>query len=310
MDHTDMKKTFSQALIDLVRTGDNIAVVDADLMRIVGSQRFRDTYPERYYQVGIAEQDMVGTAAGLAIMGRTVFATTFTNFISLRAADQICNTVCYNNLNVKVCGIYAGLTSEKNGGTHISVEDVTIFRGMPNMRIIDPGDGNEFYQAMCAAARMPGPFYIRISKGPMMPILPKGYQFQFGKAVILSEGTDATLITSGLTTAFGVEACIMLREAGIYIRHIHMPTIKPIDRDAVIRAAQETGMLFVAENQSIVGGLGSAVAETVCDSFPVRVKRLGVTDEFCVGASVAHLSAQYDIDAQGIVKQIRFALRK
>ena len=299
MDHTDMKKTFSQSLIDLTEAGENIAVVDADLMRIVGSSGFRDAYPDRYFQVGIAEQDLVGTAAGLSIMGRTVFATTFTNFISLRAADQICNTVCYNGLNVKVCGIYAGITSEKNGGTHISVEDVTIFRGMPHMRIIDPGDGNEFYQAMGVAARTPGPFYIRISKGPMAPVLPADYQFHLGKGVVLSEGTDAALITSGLTTSFGLDACSILRSAGIHIRHIHMPTVKPIDRDAVIQAAQETGMLFVAENQSIIGGLGSAVAETVCDSFPVRV-----------GASVAHLSAQYDINAQGIVKRIRSALQK
>lgn len=310
MGHTDMKKTFSQALIDLTAGGENIAVVDADLMRIVGSGAFRDAYPDRYYQAGIAEQDMVGIAAGLALEGRTVFATTFSNFIALRAADQIRNGVCYNDLNVKVCGIYAGISSEKNGGTHISVEDVAIFRGMPGIRIVDPGDANEFYQVMCTAAKTPGPFYIRISKGPMPAILPEEYTFQLGKALELRPGTEAALITSGLTTGFGMKACDILAEKGIRIRHIHMPTIKPVDRESILRAAKETGMLFTAENQSVIGGLGSAVAEVVCKEFPVRVERLGIPDVFCVGASIDYLSAQHGFSAECIAQKIENSLRK
>lgn len=308
MKRTDMKTTFSEALVDLVRQGENLAVVDADLMRITGTGGFQKEYPERHFQVGIAEQDLVGTAAGLALMGRTVFAATFTNFIALRAADQIRNAVCYNNLNVKACGIYAGITSEKNGGTHISVEDVAIFRGMPGMRIVDPGDANEFYQAVQTAARTPGPFYIRISKGPMPVLFPEDYTFRLGKGVELRQGTDATLITSGLTTVFGIEACTILQQKGFHLRHLHLPTIKPLDRDIVIRAARETGMLFVAENQSVIGGLGSAVAETIGDVCPVRVERLGIPDKFCAGASVAHLSSQYDISAQGISQRVQAVL--
>ena len=307
-DYSNMKSTFSCALNDMVAQGENIAVVDADLMRIVGSAGFKEVNPERYFQVGISEQDMVGTAAGLALMGRTVFATTFSNFISLRAADQVCNAVCYNNLDVKVCGIYAGISSEKNGGTHISVEDTAIFRAMPGMTILDPGDGDEFYQAMCLAAKTPGPFYIRISKGPMPKILPDDYKLQLGKGVVLSEGTDAALITSGLTTKFGVEACATLREQGINVRHIHMPTIKPLDRDIVLKAAKETGMLFVAENHSVVGGLGSAVAETVCESYPVHVERMGIRDTFCVGASVSYLADQHGFSANKIAQTIASAL--
>lgn len=310
MKRMDMKTTFSEALIDLVKQGENLAVVDADLMRIAGTSNFQKEYPGRHFQVGIAEQNMIGTAAGLALMGRTAFATTFTNFISLRVADQVCNTVCYNNLNVKICGIYAGITSEKNGGTHISVEDVTIFRSMPRMRIVDPGDANEFYQVVQTAARIPGPFYIRISKGPMPVLFPEDYTFQLGKGVELCQGTDATLLTSGLTTAFGMEACSLLKQQGIQLRHLHLPTVKPLDQEIILRAARETGMLFVVENQSILGGLGSAVAETVCDAYPVQVKRLGIPDEFCAGADVAHLSDQYGISAQGIAKKIQAVLNR
>ena len=309
-DYSNMKSTFSCALNDMVAQGENIAVVDADLMRIVGSAGFKEANPERYFQVGISEQDMVGTAAGLALMGRTVFATTFSNFISLRAADQVCNAVCYNNLNVKVCGIYAGISSEKNGGTHISVEDTAIFRAMPGMTILDPGDGDEFYQAMCLAAKTPGPFYIRISKGPMPKILPDDYKLQLGKGVVLNEGNDATLITSGLTTKFGIDACMMLKEIGLNVRHIHMPTVKPLDKEIIIKAAKETGALVVAENHSVVGGLGSAVAEAVCESYPVHVERLGIRDSFCVGASVAYLANQHGFSAEKIVEKIKTILKK
>lgn len=310
MEMTDMKESFSQALIDLVQKGENIAVVDADLMRITGTTTFRNKYPERCFQVGIAEQNLVGIAAGLALMGRTVFASTFSTFISLRSADQVRNTVCYNNLNVKLCGTYAGITTEKNGGTHASIEDITIFRGIPSVRIIDAGDGNEFYQALHVAAETPGPFYLRISKGPMPVLFSKHYTFKLGKAVELNKGTDATLITSGLTTRFGMEACVLLAGEGISVRHLHMPTIKPLDKESIILAAQETGMLFVAENHSIIGGLGSAVAEAVCEACPTHVERMGITDEFCVGASIAHLATKYCISAESIFRRIRTALRR
>ncbi|MBQ9031770.1 MAG: transketolase family protein [Parasporobacterium sp.] len=304
MGFTDMKKTFSQSLIDLTEQGENIAMVDADLMRIVGSNYFRDKYPERYFQVGIAEQDMIGTAAGLALTGRTVFTSSFSNFIALRDADQICNTVCYNDLNVKMCGIYAGVSSEKNGGTHISVSDINLFRGLPKMKVIDPADANEFYQAMCCAAKTPGPVYIRISKGPMEEILPQEYQFELGKGIQLKDGDDATLITTGLTTGFGIKACEALENKGIHIRHIHMPTIKPIDEELVIKAAKETKMIFTAENHTVVGGLGSAVTEVITQSCPTKVERMGIPDVFCVGASIAYLSDQHGFSAEKITDRI------
>jgi len=310
MENGDMKKVFSKALFDLVAQGEDIGVVDADLMRIVGTTDFKDAYPDRYVQVGIAEQDLVGTAAGMALMGRTVFATTFSNFISLRAADQVCNAVCYNDLNVKICGIYAGITSEKNGGTHISVTDINTFRGMPSMRIVDPCDSNEFYQVMCMAAKTPGPFYVRISKGPMKDILPPDYKFRLGKGVELCQGTDAALITSGLTTGFGIKACELLKEAGISVRLIHMPSVKPVDKDIIIKAARETGIIFVAENHSVIGGLGSAVAETVSSEYPVIVERMGINDTFCVGASIAYLAGQHGISAECIADKIQKKLKK
>ncbi len=309
MGHCDVKKIFSQVTCDLAADGTDIAVVDADLMRIVGSTGFCDAYPERYFQVGIAEQDLIGTAAGMALMGRTVFASTFAVFVTLRAADQIRNAVCYNDLDVKICGIYSGITTEKNGGTHISVEDVAILRAIPNMRIIDPADANEMYAAMKLAAKTPGPFYIRIAKGPLPQFLPQGYSFELGKGVELCPGTDAALITSGLTTAFGIDACSALRESGVNVRHIHMPSIKPIDREIIVKAAKETGMLFVAENHSVIGGLGSAVAEVVCDEYPTTVRRLGITDSFCVGASVSYLADKYDISAAGIARRIKSAVK-
>jgi transketolase len=305
VEKADMKETFGRALMDIAASGREIAVVDADLMRIAGTRAFRDAYPERYFEVGIAEQNLVGVAAGLALMGRAVFATTFSNFISLRAADQICNTVCYNNLNVKVCGIYAGISSEINGGTHISVADVAVLRSLPAMRIVDPGDGNEFYQAVRCAAETEGPFYIRISKGPMATLFPPEYRFILGKGVLMQDGNDITLVTGGLTTEFGIRACALLREQGIAVRHIHMPTIKPIDSDMVLKAARETGKIVVAENHSVIGGLGSAIAETVCGKEPVPVIRLGVNDEFCVGAKVDYLSCRHQISADAIAARIR-----
>ncbi len=310
MNHTDMKKTFAQATIDLAKEGCNVAVVDADLMRIVGSAAFRDEYPDRYFQVGIAEQDLVSTAAGLALTGRMVFATSFSNFISLRAADQVCNTVCYNNLNVKVCGIYAGISSEKNGGTHISVSDVNLFRAVPGISIIDPGDANELYQAMKVAGTTDGPFYLRISKGPMDKLFADDYKFQLGKSLQLREGKDVTLITSGLTTKFGITACEELEKRGISVCHIHMPTIKPIDTEAILRAAKDTSMIFTAENHSIIGGLGSAVSEVVSANCPTRVVRMGINDTFCVGASVAYLSEQHGFSAEKIVERIKTELNK
>ncbi len=306
----DMKATFGRALMDIAASGREIAVVDADLMRISGTGAFREAYPEKHFQAGIAEQNLVGVAAGLALMERVVFATTFSNFISLRAADQVCNTVCYNNLNVKVCGIYAGISSEVNGGTHISIADVAVFRSMPGMRIVDPGDGNEFYQAVRCAAETEGPFYIRISKGPMSVLFPEDYRFTFGKGVLMQDGRDLTLVTCGLTTEFGIHACARLKEQGIIVRHIHMPTIKPIDGDMILKAARETGKIVVAENHSVIGGLGSAVAETVCEKEPVPVIRLGVDDEFCVGAKLDYLACRHRISANAIAARIRDELNE
>ena len=308
MDYTDMKTTFSKSLIDLVEQGANISVVDADLMRIVGSTEFKKAYPDRYVNCGIAEMNAVDTACGLALMGSTVFVSSFGIFMALRAADQVRNCICYNDLDVKVCGIYSGITGEINGGTHIPVEDVAIFRALPNMRIVEPGDANEFYQMMQVAAKTYGPFYIRIPKGPMNVVLPQDYKFELGKGLVLNEGTDATLVTSGITTEFGIKATTLLKEKGLNIRHIHMPSIKPIDDELIIKAAKETGTIFVAENHSIIGGLGSAIAETLAEKCPTKVIRIGVPDVFSVGAKVDYLSKAYGFDSEGLANTISRSL--
>jgi transketolase len=302
------KDTYGETLVRLGQSDPRIVVVEADLMKASGSDAFMKVFPERHFNVGIAEQNLVGVAAGLAAMGKIPFASSFSSFISQRACDQDVNAVCYNRFNVKLCGTYAGLTSEKNGGTHISVEDIAIFRCMPNMVVIDPADCTELASAMEAAYRHEGPVYLRISRGPLQPVLEPGHPFKIGQSVQIQDGRDLCLVTTGVVTWQGILACRELSEKGIKIRHVHMPTIKPLDRQAIKAAATDTGRIVTAENHSRLGGLGSAVAEAVCDDCPVPVWRLGLDDQFGETATLDWLLDHFGISAHQIALKIETIL--
>ena len=305
-----VKDTFGETLVKLGRKNSRIVVLEADLMKASGSEIFMKEFPRRHFNVGIAEQNLVGIAAGLASMGKIPFASTFSSFISQRSCDQAINAVCYNKFNVKLCGIYAGLTNEKNGGTHISVEDISIFRSMPNMVVLAPADCRELELSMEAVAQYDGPVYIRIARGPLNEIFGKDYKFVIGEAVVLQDGNDISLITTDITTWEGQLACETLKSKGIKVRHIHMPTIKPIDRDEILRAAQETGAIVTVENHSRLGGLGSAVTEIVCDACPVIVKRLGIDDKFGETAKLDWLVSKFGISSEHIVTAIEEVLSR
>lgn len=306
----DVRVAYGETLVRLGHKDRRIVAIEADLMKASGSAPFRDAFPERHFNVGVAEQNLVGIAAGFAAMGKIPFASAFAVFLSQRACDQDVNAVAFNNLNVKLVGTYAGLTQEKNGGMHIGVEDMAVFRSMPNMTVIVPCDCAELASAVEAIARYQGPVFLRIARGPLKTILPADHQFIIGKAVVLQEGTDVSLITTGITTWEGKTACDKLRARGASVRHIHMPTIKPIDRAEIARAARETGAIVTAENHSRLGGLGSAVTEVVCDECPVPVTRLGMDNRFGQTADLDWLIKEYGISSDHIVSAVEGILRR
>jgi transketolase len=309
-EEVDPRESYGNTLVRLGRSDPRIVVLEADLMKASGSAPFKAAFPERHFNVGIAEQNLVGVAAGLAAMGKVPFASAFAGFIAQRACDQDVNAVCFNNLAVKLVGTYGGLTQEKNGGMHIGVEDIAIFRCMPNMSVVVPCDCVELESAMEAISRHPGPTYLRIARGPLKTVLPGDYQFKLGSAVVLSEGEDIGLITTGITTWEGKVAGEALAAKGLRVRHVHMPTIKPIDRDEVVRTARQTGAIVTVENHSRLGGLGGAVAEIVCDECPVPVTRVGIDDRFGQTATLDWLMQEYGITSAHIVGAIETTLAR
>ncbi len=304
IEYEDPRRAYADTLIALAETDPRVVVVEADLMKASGSEPFKQRFPERHFNVGIAEQNLVGVAAGLAAMGKIPFASSFASVASQRACDQAVNAVCFNRFNVKIVGSYAGLTSEKNGGTHISVEDTAIFRAMPNMVVLDPGDCGELAGAIRAAWAYDGPVYIRMARGPLPKVFQSPSAFRLGKSVTMEPAGDVTLITSGITTWEGIGACRELKDKGIRVRHIHMPSIKPLDTEVILAAAKETRLICTVENHSRIGGLGSAVAELVCEHQPVPVLRLGLNDCFGETGSLDYLLHKFGISSAHIVKAL------
>ena len=317
----DVKKIYGQTLHRLMGEKDGIIAVDADLMRIAGTECIRDDFPDRYVNAGIAEQNAVAVAAGLAAMGKTVFISAFSQFLGTRASDQCLDTVCYNQLNVKLIGTYAGITSAINGGTHISLTDIAMFRAMPGMKVMEPADGAEFSWAIGEAARIDGPVYIRIPKGPLHCIFEPGTEFGLGKGHVLSgvkgRGTcrqsaghkRIAVISSGITTQRAAEAVKILRESGVYVTHIHMGQLKPADDDLLIETAKDHDIIVTLDNHNVIGGLGDVVCQAVSARTPApAVIRLGIEDVFCEGMKEDQLAERHGISAAAIVRTIRHLL--
>jgi transketolase len=304
------RDAYGKALAKLGAQNPKVVVLDADLSKSTKTVDFAKVFPERFINVGIAEQNLVGISAGLAAAGMIPFASTFAMFATGRAFEIIRNSVCYPQLNVKICASHAGLTVGEDGGSHQSIEDIAIMRVLPHMTVIVPADAVETEKAVFAAAEMKGPVYMRLGR-PAVPVLfPEDYDFQIGKAVTMREGTDVTVIACGIMVAEALEAADQLAKDGISVKVINMSTIKPIDKEAIINAAKETGAIVTAEEHSIIGGLGGAVAEVLSENIPTPLVRIGIMDTFGESGSPNDLLEKYGLTAECIAQGVRKAFVK
>ena len=306
---TATRDAYGKALVELGGINDKIVVLDADLAAATKTGMFKKAYPDRFFDSGIAESNMMGVAAGLATTGYTVFASTFAMFAAGRAYEQVRNSIAYPHLNVKIGAIHAGISVGEDGASHQCCEDIALMRVIPGMVIINPADDIEARAAVFAAAEYEGPVYMRFGRLAVPRIFDESYKFELGKAVTLREGSDVTIIATGLMVNEAIEAAKALADEGISAEVINIHTIKPLDKEAVIRSAAKTGAVVTAEEHSIIGGLGGAVAEALCESGkPVPVVRLGVNDVFGRSGPAVELLHIYGLDAQNIVAKAKQAI--
>ena len=304
-----MEKPFENTLLKAAELNENLVVVDADLSRVCETNLFASRFPGRYFNIGVAEANMVSISAGLALSGKTVFCGTFAGFMTMRAGDQVSVGVAYMQTDVKLCGFEAALVSGANGATHQCMEDLAIMRAMPNMRVYDPVDATDLCAIIEYEATHPGPAYLRGIRKTVPVILdPQKYHFQPGKAFQVREGKDVTLIASGLMLARAISAGEQLATENITARILSMSCLKPIDSQAILQAAVETGCIVTAENHSILGGLGSAVAEVVTESHPVPVLRVGIKDKFGEVGKEDYLAQKFKIGVPDIVRAAKSAI--
>lgn len=287
---------------------ENIVVLDADLSKSTKTEMFKKEYPERFINAGIAEGNMMSVAAGLASCGKTVFASSFAMFAAGRAFEQVRNSICYPHLNVKIGATHAGISVGEDGATHQCLEDIGIMRTIPGMVIINPADANEAFLAVKAAIEYEGPVYLRFGRLAVPVIFDENYNFEIGKGVVLNGGSDVTLAATGLMVSEALEAASELEKDGISARVINISTIKPIDKEIIIKAAKETGAIVTCEEHNIYGGLGSAVAEVLSENKPVPMKRVGTMDVFGKSGVPKKLMEEYGLDAKTIVKRAKEAV--
>ena len=304
------RDAYGLALVELGKVNENIVVLDADLSKSTKTCDFKKEFPDRFFNMGIAEQNMLGVAAGLAASGKIPFASSFAVFAVGRAYDQIRNSIAYPKLNVKIAATHAGLTVGEDGGSHQMLEDIALMRALPNMTVLVPADGIETREAVLQAAEMKGPVYIRLGRSKVETIFDENYRFQIGKGVVLREGTDVTLVACGIMTAMALEAAEKLAEDDIQAAVVNISTIKPIDSALLIKMAQETGAVVTCEEHTIMGGLGSAVAEVLSENYPVPMKRIGVEDKFGQSGLPDELLAAYGLTADHIVTAAKDVIAK
>lgn len=302
------REAYGKALVKLGKINDDVVVLDADLSKSTKTNDFLKAYPNRFFNMGIAEQNLVGAACGFATAGKIPFASTFAMFATGRAFEVIRNSVCYPKLNVKICATHAGITVGEDGGSHQSVEDISLMRSIPNMTVVVPADGVEAEKMIFAAAEFNGPMYVRLGRSAVPTIFEEDYNFEIGKGVVLREGNDATIIACGIMVNEAIIAADMLKEENINVRVINMSTIKPIDTELIIKAAKETKAIVTAEEHSIIGGLGSAVSEVVSENHPTIVKKVGVNDIFGESGTPNELLEKYGLTAKNIVEKVKEAL--
>ena len=298
------RDVLGRTLTDLAENDPNILVLDADFWPASKIAQYKDRFPDRFVEVGIAEQNMMGIAAGLSTVGFTCFASTLCVFCSRRACDQVTTSIALPRLNVKILGLYAGLFVGKNGASHQALEDIAIMRSIANMAVVQPADALETEQVVRFAAEYDGPMYVRVGRDPRPQLVPDNYKFRLGKACTIRQGKDVTLITCGDTVENTLTAAVSLAKKKIDARVINMSSIKPIDEEAIVKAAQETGKIVTVDNHNILGGLGSAVCEVVAEKMPVKVKRIGVKDIFGKSGTNEQMEKHFGLRAEDIEKEV------
>ena len=309
MESLQARAVYGKALVELGESNPNVVVLTADLMRSNKTGDFKKAFPDRFFNFGIAEQNMMSAAAGMALMGLVPFATTFATFATMRACEQLRTDLCYMDLNVKVVGTHSGFSSG-GGATHSSLEDISITRAMPNMTVVCPSDPVMIGDAVKALAEKPGPAYLRIGRGSEPVIYPEGKPFVLGKAIQARPGTDAAVIACGNCVKSALVAADALAAEGVSVRVVDMHTIKPLDIDAVLDAAK-TGVVVTVVDHTVIGGLGSAVAEVLVEAGATcKCKRLGVPDLFPVFGSTRQIQAHYGYDDKGIASTVRTLLEE
>ena len=304
------RAAYGEALVALAEEYPELVVLDADLSGSTMTKGFAKAHPDRFYNMGIAEANMTGVAAGLAACGKKPFTNTFAMFAAGRAWEQVRNSIAYPRLNVKVVGSHGGLSVGEDGATHQCCEDIALMRTIPGMTILNPADDIEARQAVFAAAEHDGPVYLRFGRLALPVIMGENYRFQIGKGVQMTEGGDVAIIATGLLVNQALIAAEQLKNEGISARVINMATIKPIDREIIAAAARETGAIVTAEEHNVIGGLGGAVAEVVCETCPVPVERVGVEDVFGKSGPAAELLELYGLNAANIVAKAKAAVAR
>jgi len=309
-EETAMRDAYCQTLMELAKENSNIVVLDADLMSSMGMVPFWKAYPERTFNVGIQEANMMGIAAGLSATGKVPFAHSFGPFATRRCFDQIFMSCAYAKLNVRIIGSDPGVTAAYNGGTHMPFEDMGIMRNIPNVTILEPVDSVMLKDLIKQTAGMYGIFYIRLLRKNAVKVYEEGSTFEIGKAVKLKDGKDVTIIATGILVDEAIKAAKKLEEQGISARLLNMFTLKPIDKEAIIAAAKETGAIVTAENHNIINGLGSAVAEVLSENCPVPLERVGVQDVFGEVGPENYLRERFGLTADNIVNKVHKVLQR
>lgn len=299
------RQSYGEALVELGKINKDVVVLDADLAGATKTNMFAKEYPDRFFDMGIAEQDMIATAAGFATCNKIPFASTFAVFATGRVYDQIRNSICYPNLNVKICATHSGITVGEDGATHQMLEDINLMRGLPNMTVISPSDDIQSKWAVKEAAKINGPVYIRFGRAATPVIYEENTNFEFGKGIQFGEGKDATVFATGIMVAEALKAKQELEKDGINIRVVDIHTIKPIDKEIIVKSAMETEKLISIEEHSIIGGLGSAISEVLTDMYPKKLTRLGMKDCFGKSGNANELLKYFGLTSKEIIEEIR-----
>lgn len=305
-----VRSAYGRTLAELGRTNKDIVVLDADLSCSTQTQIFAKEFPERFFDMGISEQDMMTTAAGLSCTGKIPFVSTFAVFASGRAWEQVRNTICYSNLNVKIAATHGGITVGEDGASHQALEDISLMRSIPNMVVVVPADEKETIEAIKFAANYKGPVYVRIARANLPDVFDETYKFDYKKATVMHTGSDVTIVTNGETLVEVLDCAKILSEKGISAEVINVPVVKPLDGETILKSAQKTNRVITVENHSIIGGLGGAVCEYLSENYPVKVSRIGTNDEFGQSGTAKELMAYYGLNSEKLAEKITGLLKK